>query len=200
MKRRNYLSLSITATFLLLAFIVCSALAAPPQRGGEWYLQLIAQSPAGDLSDSNNALGQLFDSLDGYDSHDLKELDPLSTPYLTIVFPHDDWVGNEGNYTFDYHAVKWKEPDQWVFQVMSDDPSRDVDLYWGKVRVLQGDISGEELMDKMSLEDLDTGELIKIVDDDVSVVSYSFNMDGKTVRTFSWILEEKGRGKGNNNK
>ena len=197
MKRKNYLLVSITATFILLAFVVCSVHAAPPQKNqAEWYVRLIAHSPADNLLDRNNVLGQLFDSVDGYDSHDLKELDPPYSPYLTIVFPHDDWVGHEDNYSSDYHAVKWKEPDQWVFQVKSDNPSLDVDLYWGKVRVLNGDISGAELMDKMSLEDVDTGELLKIVENDVSLVVYPFNMNGKTVRTFRWILEEKGGGKG----
>jgi hypothetical protein len=220
MKRRNYFLLSIAATFLLLAFIVSSVHAAPPERptkptkppkttdsGGEWYLRLIAQSPSGDLRDKNNVLGQLFDSEDGYDSHDLKELESVFSPYLTIVFPHDDWVGHEDNYASDYHAVKWQEPDQWVFKVMSDVPDLDVVLYWEDVRVLQQDTSGAELMEKMSLQDLDTLELIKIVENDVSVASYSFNMDGeinedgKTVRTFRWILagkEEKGGGKGHN--
>ena len=117
MKRRNYLLLSIAATFLLLAFVVNSALAAPPERpnkptknndrGVEWYVRLIAQTPADNLLDRNNVLGQLFDSVDGYDSHDLKELPPFASPYLTIVFPHvDDWVGHEDNYSSDYHAVK----------------------------------------------------------------------------------------------
>ena len=199
MKQRNYFSLYITATFLLLAFVICSVQAAPSQRGAEWYLRLIVQSPSGDLRDSNNVLGQLFDSVDGYDSHDLRELAPFAAPYLTIVFPHVDWVGHEDNYTSDYHAVKWQETDQWVFQVKSDDPWLDVDLYWGNVRVLQqGDVTSEELLEKMFLEDLDTGELIKIVEDGVSVMSYLFNMDGKTIRTFRWILkgkEDKGGGK-----
>ena len=212
MKRRSYFTLSIAATFLLLAFIVSSAHAAPPERPNkppkntdseaEWYLRLIAQTPSGDLRDKNNVLGQLIDSVDGYDSHDLKELAPMAgRPYLTIVFPHDDWVGNEGNYSSDYHALKWKEADQWVFQVMSDETGRDVDLYWENVKVLQQDISGEELMGQMSLEDVDTGELLKIVENGVSLVVYPFNMDGKEVRTFRWILtgkEEKGGGKGKN--
>jgi hypothetical protein len=193
----------------IMNFIVPSAHAAPPerptkptkQRGDEWYVRLVAKSPAGDLRDSNNVLGQLFDSEDGYDSHDLRELASSFTPYLTIVFPHDDWIGHEDNYTSDYHVVKLNEPDQWMFRVMSDDPSLNVDLHWENVRVLQQDVSGEELMEKMSLEDLDTGELIKIVNDDGYLVSYSFNMDGKTARTFRWILagkKEKGGGNGNN--
>jgi len=198
MKRRNYFLLSIAATFLQLAFVVCSVHAAPPQSQLEWYVRLIAQSPASHLRDSNNVLGQLLDSVDGYDSHDLKELAPFASPYLTIVFAHDDWVGHEDNYTSDYHSVKWKEPDQWEFQVMSDDPWLDVYLYWENVRVLKQDISGAELQDKMYFEDVDTGELIKIIDNGVPVASYPFNMDGKTVRTFRWILEEKGGGKGNN--
>jgi len=211
MKRRNYLSLSILGTFLALAFVICSAHAAPPERptkptkntdsGVEWYVRLIVQSPASNLRDSNNVLGQLFDSVDGYDSHDLKELNPFAAPYLTIVFPHDDWVYHEGNYNSDYHAVKWQETDQWMFQVKSDDPWLDVNLYWENALVLNGDISGAELMEKMYLEDVDSGALIKIIENGVPVTSYSFNMDGKTVRTFIWILEgkeDKGGGKGKN--
>jgi hypothetical protein len=211
MKRRNYFSISIAATFLLLAFVVSSTHAAPPERpnkptkntdsGVAWYVRLIAQTPSDNLLDRNNVLGQLSDSVDGYDSHDLKELESVFSPYLTIVFPHDDWVGHEDNYASDYHAVKWQEPDQWVFQVKSDDIWRDVYLSWENVLVLNGDISGEELQDKMYLEDVDTGALIKIIENGVPVVGYPFNMDGKTVRTFRWILagkEEKGGVKGNN--
>jgi hypothetical protein len=213
MKRRNYLSLFIVATFLLLAFVVNSALAAPPERpnkptkntdrGVEWYVRLIAQSPADNLLDRNNVLGQLFDSVDGYDSHDLKELDPFATPYLTIVFPHEEWARPEDNYSSDYHAVKWQEPDHWVFQVKSDDIWRDVYLSWENVLVLNGDISGEELQDKMYLEDVDSGALIKIIENGVPVAGYPFNMDGEPVRTFRWILtgkeeKEKGGGKGHN--
>jgi VCBS repeat-containing protein len=57
----------------------------------EWYVRLIAEWPAGNLKDRNNVLGELVDSDPGFDVHDLKELPPFSTQFLTVVFPHDDW-------------------------------------------------------------------------------------------------------------
>jgi len=136
---------------------------------------------------------------------DLPEMAPFSTPYLTIVFPHDDWGDHAGDYASDYHPPGWKEADEWVFQVRTDSPWRDVRLAWESVRMLASvvlhdngrrqwtthpDKSGESLMAKMWLEDLDTGEMIKVAEDGVPQ-DYWFNMDGQTVRTFRWILKGK---------
>jgi hypothetical protein len=179
---------------------------APSSRIDEWYVRVIAEAPADGLADTRNVLGQLIGSIDGYDLRDLPEMAPFSSPYLTVVFPHPEWGEKAGDYASDYHPPGFREADQWVFQVRTDDPWRDVRLAWAPVRVLSSTVShdtgrrqwathpdrdGEALMARMWLEDLDTGEMVKVVSDGV-VADHAFNMGGRTVRTFRWILKGKG--------
>ena len=133
---------------------------------GEWYVSLTAT--AGDLKDSGNVLGQLRDSQYGYDLHDLKELSPFATPYLTIVFPHPDWGDHAGDYGSDFRGTH-KRKNKWTFEVRSDDPNREITLSWSSL----ADMSG------MSLLDTVTGTKVAAQHADQQ---YTFNMDGETVR------------------
>ncbi len=141
-----------------------------PELGGGWFIRLIAESGA--LEDSSNVLGQLPDSVDGYDSHDLLDLPPL-TPYLTIAFPHPDWGDHANDYTSDYHLLRPEsEPDAWSFEVRSSDPAATVTLRWeGPASRLLGS----------ALTDVETGEEVAVAPDG----SYTFTMTGAT-RSFHW--------------
>lgn len=141
-----------------------------PELGDGWFIRLIATS--GDLEDPANVFGQLADSVDGYDSHDLLDLPPLS-PYLTVAFPHPDWGDHADDYTSDYHALRLEsEPDAWTFEVRSSDPAAEVTLRWeGPESRLLGSI----------LTDLETGEEVAVAPDG----SYTFTMSGPT-RSFHW--------------
>jgi hypothetical protein len=197
----------------ILDFFFPPVHAARPEWAQEWGLRLIAEAPAQNLKDRNNALGQLFGSVEGFDRHDLRELNPMSTPYLTIVFPHDDWEGKSGAYTSDYHAAEdVYAADQWVFQVRSDSPYRDIDLYWDGVYLREGiwtqsngkrtftqskQVDAGGLLERMWLEDVETGERVDaVVVDPVTGArvrqSYRFNMDGSKARTFRWVLNSQG--------
>lgn len=176
-----------------------------PNWNPEWYLRLMVAAPAENLLDRGNVIGQLRDSYDEYDSHDLLELNPAFTPYLTLVFPHDEWA-EDGHYASDYHDQDYSGSDQWVFMVKSDDSYRDVTLYWDSVKVIErieeaaeGKKSwkqspdapvAEKLAKRMWLEDLYTGEQIDAVYDG-KLLSYEFNMQGQTTRSFRWVLESK---------
>jgi hypothetical protein len=98
------------------------------EEGTDWYVRLSVRSLADRLEDPVNVFGQLADSVAGYDRHDLKELPPFSTPYLTLVFPHWDWGDEAGNYASDYRGPGKK--DNWVFEVHTDEIGRDVKLCW----------------------------------------------------------------------
>jgi hypothetical protein len=142
----------------------------------EWAVRLTAEWPDGNLKDPGNILGELIDSESGYDSHDLEELSPFSSPYLTIVFPHADWGERAGSYASDYRGLKQNkhEGDTWQFEVRTDQPGREVTLTWG----MHGDYP-----EMLTLIDLESGE---IVDIDPSVPgSYTFVMDA-TVHRFEW--------------
>lgn len=194
----------------IVDFFIPSAHAGKPAWEQEWYLRLIAESPSEGLRDRGNVLGQLQDSVEAFDSHDLIELDPFSTPYLTIVFPHDDWGDKSGNYSSNYHeAIDYYAEDQWVFQVKSDNPYRDINLYWNGLYLLEGiwsqdtgkrtfskskQADGGALLQRMWLEDMDTGERVEAVIEDpitgaISKQSHQFNMNGLNIRTFRWVLD-----------
>ena len=189
----------------LLDFFIPSTHADKPKWDQEWYVRLVAVAPAENLVDRNNVFGQLQDSVDDYDGHDLVELSAFSPPYLSLSFPHYEWGTNAASYTSDYHSVHTGDADQWLFEIKSDDPYRDVDLYWDGVYLLEGtwtqdngkqtwsqskQMDAGKLYGQMVLEDFDTGEQVEAITDGV-VNHYSFNMDGLTVRTFRWILETK---------
>jgi hypothetical protein len=143
----------------------------------EWYVRLIAEWPAGNLKDRNNVLGELVDSDPGFDVHDLKELSPFSTPFLTVVFPHDDWGERAGNYASDYRPLKKNKNvgDSWQFEVRTDQPGREITLRWA----MQGSYPKAPL-----LINLDTGEVVDI--DPAVPGSYTFVMDAATQR-FEWM-------------
>ena len=137
-----------------------------------WFVRLIAES--GDLADPYNVLGQLSDSVQDYDSHDLKELSPFGSSYLSIVFPHLEWEEKSGDYTSDFHSVQSKIKDEWYFEVVSSDPEATVTLTW----------EGEEsLLEKASLLDVETGKRYRVKRGD----SYTFTMNG-TRRGFQWLV------------
>jgi len=171
----------------------------------EWYLRLIVAVPEEGLLDKGNVLGQLNDSIDGPDSHDLIELAPFTAPYLTLIFPHPSWP-EQGNYGSDFHDTNYDASDQWVFQVLSDDSSRDVILYWNPVMIVERNEApqpGEKgwshspqldnetsLINRMWLEDTDTGDIIRAVEVG-EFQQYQFNMEGSTTRNFRWVLDDK---------
>jgi hypothetical protein len=139
----------------------------------EWYVRLIIEAEDGALKDEGNIIGKLSDSLFGFDEHDLKELSPISIPYLTIVFPHPDWEENAGTYTSDFHPMNGKnETDSWSFEVHTDEPSRKVSLYWK---------GNEKILGKSWLIDNESGEEMKPTPHGV----YEFVM-GRDRRSFTW--------------
>lgn len=99
-------------------------------RNTEWYVRLTVEAAADELQDSANVIGQLDDSLAGFDTHDLLEPQPFS-PYLSIVFEHADWGEHANSYTSDFRAPSGNNKlERWAFEVISDDPAREVTLTW----------------------------------------------------------------------
>jgi len=92
-----------------------------------WYVRVIAQS--GDLIDDGAVFGQLPDSIDGFDKHDLPELPPFAEPNLTVGFLTG--FGNSVSRLFntDYRALDGLNgKDAWRFQVDGSEKGSQVDL------------------------------------------------------------------------
>ena len=206
-KALKQLSLAVLAGFSLLG----TATAAETLESivhTEWYVRLIADIPEEQMKDRGNVLGQLQDSIHGYDSHDLPELAPFGDTYLTIVFPHQDWDDKAGDYTSDYHAANVLKGDSWDFEVRSSSTHANVTLSWDSITVLPPKSGTEEsvppkqrirnhrykkqivdtLPKRMWLEDVATGERIGAVRNGV-LQTYTFNMNGTTSRSFRWVME-----------
>jgi len=175
----NKTLLTILTGALLGSGLLSMTVLARDLSKGEWYVRLTAT--AGDLKDSSNVLGQLRDSRRGYDLHDLKELSPFATPYLTIVFPHPEWDKNAGDYGSDFRGTH-KRKNKWIFEVRSDDPNRDVTLSWSGQAA---DMSGMLLVDTVTGTKVDARDAGQ---------QYAFNMDGQTVRKFKWVAGHAKKG------
>jgi len=143
------------------------------REGTDWYVRLTVEAPEEQLKDAGNALGQLADSIKGYDRHDLRELPPFAAPYLTIVFPHEDWGEQAGDYASDYHGYRFR--DRWEFEIRTDKIGREVSLCW------QGPA---EVLDRSVLIDLSTKQKYRLIADDLNDC-LPLNMDN-TVKRFRW--------------
>lgn len=211
MQRLKFTAGFIAATVMLTIFTP-GAIAAGKSGGNapdwsqQWYIRLTVVSPDdASLRDRGNVLGQLDDSELGQDSHDLIELNPFAAPYLTLVFPHEEWL-DPGNYSSDYHATDADNADEWVFDILSDDGYRNITLYWDSVKLVErmdDSVSGkkgsnksskmdsaEDLIERMWLEDTLTGERIYAIDSG-QLQSYTFNMEGENTRSFRWVMEDR---------
>jgi len=121
------------------------------KKGKEWYVRLIVES--GSLRDRGNVLGQLTDSKKGLDKHDLKEKPPFSSPYLSVIFPHEEWEGSGWGYTTDFHGLNRKKKGKWSFVVKSSEDVKEATLRWE---------GPKEILDRAVLIDKETGERIKL--------------------------------------
>lgn len=202
---KKYNVLAATAASLLLLGCgggsggteAVSQLTAP-----QWSVQIIAEDPESNLLFDNDRLGQLELANNEVDRYDLKSVARPFTknsegellPFLSVNFLQEG-----KNYVTDFHNTELKY-DEWTFTVNSN-PERTVTLRWnanmvtsnadayGRVRfdhTLQID---ESLVERMRLVDAETNATLVSAYADGKLQSYTFNMNGKTTRTFRWELD-----------
>ncbi len=168
---------------------VGAAHAAEDLQRGEWWIQLIVNSPdEGGMEDGSNYLGWHRDSVDGKDNRDLEELPPFSTPNLTIVFPHAEWGADAGDYGSDFRSVKRAKQvkgapkDVWDFEVRTDLPGRQVTLSWRGHGI-------DKRLKRMRLIDVDNDKKVKAVRKG-AVQTYTLTLPG-TIHRFRWVYHYK---------
>lgn len=169
---------------VLIALLVLGVphLSAANLKKGEWSVQLVLTSDADNLEDPYNTLGQLRDAALGFDEHDLPELTQTwAGTYLSVIFYRPDWETDRETFNTDFHPVARKKSDEWLFEVRSDDPYRDLSLTW---------VGKRTKMKRMVLVDLQEDVVFPAVVDGEPQV-YQFRMNG-TVREFAWrVLTRK---------
>lgn len=164
----------------------------------EWYVLLGVRTPDGTMSHKNTVLGWLYDARDGQDQYDLEQLPPFAAPYLMMVFPKPEFGGTQ-IYASDYRDTCMGETywDEWVLEVITDDPQRELELHWDPVVWVdrpevvsppQGvwwDRLRARAQRLMWLQDMDTGQWVNAAD---AGGVYRFSMNGQTQRRFRWVF------------
>jgi len=143
-----------------------------PSALPSWYVRLIAES--GNLRDAANVLGQLPDSKDGPDKHDLLEPAPFGDHYLSVIFPHDDWGQASGDYSSDYRLSTRKINGEWRFAVRHSASIDRITLSWE---------GPKDVLRHAWLIDEKTEKRIKVKAGE----SYSFSTDGDGVNTMRYF-------------
>ncbi len=151
---------------------------------GEWWVRLQAMSDEdGGMVDQYNYLGWYNDSEDGKDRRDLKELPPFGSPYLTIVFRHDDWLEDSGDYSTDLRKRKyWRKAEEWDFIVKSDKVGRKVTLSW------EG-YNRHRRFYRMRLVDVESGKTVRTSKLN-KLLTYTFTTKSNEHR-FKWVQLER---------
>jgi len=148
-----------------------------PLEGPGWLMRLSASS--GRLSDSTAVIAQMPGSLDGFDSRDLPEMEPFTSPFLTVVFPHQDWPRPyAGDYATDFRSLGSTTPVR--FEVRTSQIGRPVELTWE---------APADVLLKRALVDEETGRVIPMD----RAGSYSFDMKDSGTRSFLVRVRRSGR-------
>jgi len=117
-----------------------------------WHVNLIAQS--GRFTDSTNSFGQLEDSKDGQDSHDLVEPRPFGNPYLSLLFTNPAFEPVDWGYTSDFRGLGNRPEGEWNLVVKTSADIEEVTLLWS------GDLA---LFENARLRDEQTGLTVILV-------------------------------------
>ena len=170
----------------------------PPAAG--WYMRTIVQATTQNgksyIHKTAGVFGALESSSDGKDRHDI---DCYGKAILQTVFIHPDWKNPDATYFADYRAYPSDEKQVWTFQVQNQ---KDVDLsnadfvlkIEGEYAVYREDggcyhdvLSNDQTRrQRLTLVDVDRQERYSYAE----LQHTHFNMDGKHIRTFRWILGE----------
>ncbi len=159
------------------------------------------EDTAAGLRNSGSYLGKRASAEDGKDKYDLKAYPGgFDGRSLAIIFPVD---GTGEGYNTDYHRSNESIADSWIFVVKATDTESTVTLSWEGLYALlpmEDDKNrvvyerklrhSDQLLSQMQLVDTVTNEIVSILADN-KLQSYTFNMTGKTERTFRWELLEE---------
>ena len=95
----------------------------------DWSIRLKVDNSVTGWKDHGALLGQLHDAALGLDKHDVAKMAPFAAPYLTLVFPHQDWGIKAADYASDFHALS-NTVDNWRFEIRANPVGSTVFLSW----------------------------------------------------------------------
>jgi len=164
-----------------------------------WYIRLVAYDKSRNMKTTSTILGGLSDS-DAVQKHTLKALSPFGGSYLDVVFHNPEDV-KEDDYKVNFHSYDINDSESWEFTVRTDDTDADIELSWvglyvlnpytdeyGRTRYHEYRSLSNPLISQMRLVDISTNEELPAMIGS-QILKYNFNMDGKTKKSFRWIVD-----------
>ncbi len=178
--------------------IVPSKRSIMEEKAINWYIRLQAEDTSTQIISSNAQLGVL-DEEQATVKHTLITLPPMGSDYIDIVF--QDPVGvDAGDYKTNFQQFSENSEYRWRFTVRTDNVNAQMALTWRGIYVLKPYIDTEDrqrydetrsmsnpIIKNMQLIDVDTGNTINVLSGNQAKVYY-FNMNGKTEKTFEWVV------------
>ncbi len=79
----------------------------------DWFLDLSVVSTDGQYQDKANRIGISANSDDLYDPFDAFEFTPMSSHFVQLYFPHNDWDDFPNNYTWDQRSLEFNSEKSW---------------------------------------------------------------------------------------
>jgi hypothetical protein len=158
------------------------------QKG--WYIRISTQSSG--LEDDQTVIGYLEGASDRRDRYD-NEAFPSSGLYTSIY--HNNF-GKKSDFRSDYRAYKevGSRSESWIIKVNNArHKNSDVTISWSDIIVVEKrpkvgyserEMANSTILQYMRLIDEEGGNIVDISQDS----SYSFNMNGKSVRELRWVI------------
>lgn len=172
--------------------------AVSEEKAVNWYIRLQAEDTAKHTLSSSAQLGVL-DEEDATVKHTLSAFPPMGSGYIDIVFRNPTGV-DAGDYKTYFQQFAENSEYRWRFTVRTDDSNAQIALTWRGVYVLTPYIDTEgrqryketksmsnPIIKNMQLIDVDTGNAINVLSGNQAKIYY-FNMNGKTEKTFEWVV------------
>ena len=144
-----------------------------------WEIKLIAEQDS--LKDMSNWAGINETASDTWDSMDIPEIPPMTSEYISLFFPHDDWNQYSADYTRDVRSYDLGNP-QWNFFVKSTE-SGEAKLTWN----IPDEVPDEYTLQLIDLENNITTNI-------ENVPEYVFNIIAQNEYEFTFTVVPFGVG------
>ncbi|MBL7086800.1 MAG: VWA domain-containing protein [Candidatus Cloacimonetes bacterium] len=149
------------------------------KENSDWDIKFEVEQ--GVLKDQSNWAGINENASDTWDSMDIPEIPPMTSEYISLFFPHNDWNQYSADYTRDVRSYDLGNP-QWNFVVNSTE-SGEAKLTWN----IPDEVPDEYTL---QLEDLENNITINIE----SITEYVFDIIAQNEHEFVFTVVPLGVG------
>ncbi|MBT3233756.1 MAG: T9SS type A sorting domain-containing protein [Calditrichaeota bacterium] len=130
----NYSTSNIGVSFSNIPFQLIPEDGPDPRRDDPvsgWDLQLFIASSDGEFLSQDNKLGVREDATAVFDHYDINEINPPTSSYIQLYFPHFEYDFAADNFTHDFRSMEFDGAKEWNFTVKTVNvESRNFTLDW----------------------------------------------------------------------